>query len=407
MANRNRFGKSVRWQRRHYEGEKESIRLELAAKAAQSPRRAVLASILEQVNSLGEDGDSTQQLRRFLLIIFALTHQMNYGGLKEREIHRLSDLAIAILQTEGIQPGSSRLAHAYSELHVVLSQIYRKEGRQWQAAWELQLGYQFSGSLLPGGQAFQELAFANRSLRLGFGPRALSQFLAAENNNPDPATFERARLGRILALRLSGQFDLAEEIAVQSMADARIGARFQQELTWERACQQAQRQGHLDDLLPLVQKDGTHHQDSYLLEATLWAKAPARRHWLSAVPSTRSLHRRSEFQAQRFGFLYRACQQLDDCYDFAVPLPVRIRQLGAILRRVRQLVSVGPELLVLAASARWLHRARAEQLARLVLDEYAGLCLRLSGGATMDVLNLMGDMPFSNRWIELESTPTP
>jgi hypothetical protein len=80
------------------------------------------------------------------------------------------------------------------------------------------------------------------------------------------------------------------------------------------------------------------------------------------------------------------------CYDYQIPLDIRLRSLSAGIDKRKELISIDKELLLLAAATRWLARSKASSVALLFFSEYRALSLRLSGGVSQDALNILGDM---------------
>jgi hypothetical protein len=392
MAKGNPLGRSVKWQRGQIEREKAQIKAELDEIATARGEPEKLAVISRRIRTLEDDTSPAGQLRRFIYVMSALVHHERKGGLSEREIANLVKIGRAILHTQGVQEKVSRLAFLHGELHLAVSQIYRKEGKQWLAAWEQQLGFYSARSDPVGGKGFQALSMANRSLRLGNGPTALALFCQVEASEPAPAIFEKARMARIQALRLMGRLDESEALAQESLGLASLSEPSRKELIWEAACRTVQRTGDLSEMASLVRPDASHREPGYLIEASILAKITPRREWLTSLPKARYLARKKDLRPQRFGVLFDCAAQLDDCYDFEVPLPVRLRGLGDVLAQTKELLSVGSELLVWAAAVRWLCRCHAHPMAMLVHDEYAALSLRLTGGATSDALGMLADL---------------
>ena len=398
MANIDSLGRSVKWQKRQVDHEREAIKLAAERAAEENDLNARLTFLTKQIRKHGEDTSALGQLRQFICIIFALVHHERKGGLSEKEVVHLEKIAHAILQTQGIQAKSSRLAFMHGELHLAMSQIYRKSGKQWLAAWEQQVGYYSAKSDPSGGKGFQALAMGNRALRLGNGSTALSLYTIAESSNPAPKLFERARLGRIVTLRMMGQLDDSFALVNDTMESHQITEPVKKEFLWEKALREVHVDGSMESVLSMVGPGGSHRDPGYLIEATLMSKVVMKREWLQSLPKVRYMARHMDLKPQKFGHLYKCALQLDDSYDYKIPMPVRISGLGEILSHTQLLISIGSELLVWAAAVRWLYRCQTHAVAALVLDEYRALSLRLSGGTNPDVLNLLQDID-SQSWL--------
>src|SRR5690606_8947015 len=136
---------------------------------------------MQRAAALETQPDARSQLTRFVLVMSTLVQHARYGGLTNTQVRRGAALASTILETLGIKPGTSQLSFLYGELHLVLSQIYRKDGAHWHAAWQQYEAMSKAKKSLPGGEAFQSLASANRAMRLGHARLALLHYERAES----------------------------------------------------------------------------------------------------------------------------------------------------------------------------------------------------------------------------------
>ena len=99
----------------------------------------------------------------------------------------------------------------------------------------------------------------------------------------------------------------------------------------------------------------------------------------------------------RSGHIYESAKQLECCYDYDYPFDERLRRLGQIIANLNKLHSVDHELLVLAASIRWLTRSRHHYLVKLMLSEYQGRCLKITDGQNRDCLGVVTDIIDKNQ----------
>jgi hypothetical protein len=273
-----------------------------------------------------------------------------------------------------------------------MSQINRKRGRQWLAAWDQQLATYVSRLHPSGGAGFHALATATRLLRLGHAHLATQQLLEAEASSTSNVHRLRARLERVRALRLAGAADEAEALIAATDAEFKLDDAQRTELEWEGVCLAAQRTGDMSRMVAAVKPGKRHEQVSYLVEASLWAKALPTRDWMSQTPRLSALAKSKTHRPRRLGIVYTCAVQLEQCYDYKIPLSTRLERLGAVLERLNMILTIDRELLILAAAARWLARSKAYPFAALVLSEYRAASLRLSGGRDPDVLGLTRDM---------------
>jgi hypothetical protein len=150
-------------------------------------------------------------------------------------------------------------------------------------------------------------------------------------------------------------------------------------------------------MLRAIQPKGTHRHAGYMIEAFLWAKSVASRSDWTKMPSMRTLARYRDLEPANTGFFLEAARVIEDCYDDDASIELRLRRLGDVLTRVRELVTVDKELLVWAAATRWLARINFFPVAALALGEYEALSMRLSHWQHPDVLGIVSDMR-RRRW---------
>jgi hypothetical protein len=389
-----------RWTITLVENEKSDIREELDAILAKSGSEAKLRHILSRIRDLDDDETHLGALRRFIYVVSALVHHLRHGDLKPQQVRNLYGLGQALLQSQEIPYGRSRLAFLYGELHLALSQVYRRDGEHWKATWEQHLSHILAREHLPGGESFYRMTAANRVLRHGDAPLAIAEYREAELLGLSGQSKEQCRIALVKALRLAGCIDEAGALLIETRQDklflnlSKIGLR---ELVWEELCLAIQRGSELDKMLTTVNPKGDHREAIYMLEAILWSLCISKRSKTDEMASVKTIGRYRDLAAHRLGFFYEICQTLENCYDTDIPLPFRLNDLGAALARTSELVTVDKELLVWAASSRWLARIKLFSLARVTLLQYEALSLRLSGGRVRDVLGCLSDM-YERHW---------
>lgn len=386
----------VPWTKKQIELEKLAVRSELEqVLQAGGPKRR-LQYILTQVRDLKESDSPGEQLRCFIFVISALVHQERFGGVPLKQVQRLVTIAYALLQIQGIEPITSLLAFLYGEIHLALSQVYRKEGLHWMAAWEQQMASYLSGKTADAMASIQKLSLGIRTLRLGHGGLAVKAMLDAKAGLPDYSWF-RCQIDLIRSLRFAGSRELARQGIEEGLKRPGLKGEEKQELLWEHLCLQVSQTQEVFPLMHAVRKDRTHHDYSYLTEAFLWSRAISTKKWVERYPSLRSLARDPKLTAPTRTLFYKCALMIQKCYDYEIPFPVRLRQLGRVLPKLQKLVTIDQELLVWAAVARWLTRSRCFPLASLALSEYQSLSRRLSNGASEDALGVMSDL-YTREW---------
>ncbi len=389
---------SVQWTQKEVLETKKSVKAELDPFNQPADRKKRLSLIFKNISELEDKEDAKSQLRLYIFIMSALVHHERFGGLSNQQIRNLSDIAFAILQTQGIEPAKSRLAFLYGELHLVLSQVSRKEGDHWAATWEQQLSFQLAGRAKKQEEAVNTLATAIRAMRLGFSNIAYNRYSKVEEDREkDHPQFARARLGRILCLRLANQLEEADALSQDTLKNCQLTDSQKLELEWEAVCRQATSTLDFSNMFPLVKRGGSHYLPVYVVEAYFWTRTTASRKWLDRMPQIQTLARNRNLKPQKLEAFYDFAVILERCYDTDYPFVVRLRKLGDILRKTSQLISIDKELLVWAAAARWLSRNHSFDLASIALSQYQSISTRLSNGHCLDALGTVSDM-FEKDW---------
>jgi hypothetical protein len=385
-----------KWSHRLIEAEKAQVRAELDARSDPADPARRLRAALEQVAALADDDSDRGRFRRYIFIMSALVQHERTGGLTDREVKKLFELAYKILRAQGIKPRTSHLSAMYGDLHAIRSQIFRKSGQPWQAAWEQQVSLQLAGKFPSGGIGFQQFAMANRALRLGHTVMAINLYQAALAAELSPLQKERAQFGVMMATWLAGRAgDGRPEWAGDAVTSAGVSA----ELNWHVLTRSALADGDFSPLLVATRRGGDYHHAGYVIEAVLWCLACESRDYLSRLPSMEAMRRNQTLYPQEQGLWYEAAVVLQQCYDYSTPLPMRLSALSHILENRSRLLTIDKELLVLAAATRWLARSKSSSIALLVYSEYRSLSLRLSEGAIDDVLGILTDLK-GRDWVQ-------
>lgn len=347
---------------------------------------------LSCIKDLESDFGAKAQLKRYVYIVSALVHHERYGGLSTKQVQRLFDLAYATLRVQGIRPGSSKLGSLYGDLHLVISQIYRRDGQHWEAAWEQQVSLYLSQRAPTGGKGFQSFALAIRALRLGHADFALDELdRSLQQGLPDNIK-ARAILEKIKAFRLSGNPEKAEAFSLKEFQELSPNKDELQEFHWEALCRQVCESAKVDSIVRAVQKGKSHHDYTYLCEAFLWSRVVQTREYLERFPTVRSLARDPHLKTKKKGFFSQTLNVIEELYDHSIPHALKIKKIGKILAQTHMHLNIELELLVWAAVARWLFRNRSHGFASLVLHEYQARSLKLSKGKNEDVLGVVADL---------------
>jgi hypothetical protein len=389
--------KNKEWSDQLIEDIKWEVQQDVQDKFIESDPKASLLRAMTIIRDMEEDTRSTTQLRRFVYIMATLIHHLKYGGLTSGKINNAVKLGEKILQINGIFPRRSRYAYLYTDLLTILSQIQRKEGLSRLSTWN-QLFAQFSTKKDKAGQeGFHQLAKANRLLRQGHGLMALNDFAGIKTESLTPYHQGLLVLSKSKCQRLAGRLVDAKQTIETGLANQNLPGSCHHELLWEGQMLDFANSGDPHVLLASTRYKRPFHQASYLIEANLITKCLATTKWIDSCTKIRSLLKRSNFNIQKQGAFYQCAHQIENSYDFEIPLYFRLKGLGSCLGLLSKLTTVDKELLFLCAGARFLARVKAFDFAAYLLSEYASLSLRLSGGGQEDALALAHDM-FQRDW---------
>lgn len=396
----NKSPQSIQWRQAKIEQIKLAIKVELDSSFDRKHPDRRLDLALSQIQACQEVDSSENRLRCFVYVVSALVHHVRFGGLREAQINRLAHLAESILRIQGITTSESSLGFLHSELTVILGQIYRKAGDPWRAAWMQFLSVSLSRQESDVARGFQALANGNRALRLGNIPLALLEFERAESGPIAPINRAECRLIRVRTLRLSGDFKGAEKLSNEMRQWEKLSPEFILELDWEKLCRSAQQSGDIRSLIHNVRPGKKHSDIHYLIEAHLWGKTSSCKDLSDKLPSIENALRRFGDRLGDLELAYRFAVQLQRCHDDNRPVRIRASQLGKLMSNTRKLISLDHELLVWAASARWLSQHKFYELANLVLSEYRWMSERITDKKTGDALGVVSDL-FEKNWFIL------
>jgi len=346
------------------------------------------------------------QLERFIYIIAALGHHARWGGLSDRDAVQLINIAESTLLSHRVERTSSTLSELWGELHVARSQILRVAGKSWESMWEHQLGHQSSRRAPVGSIAFHSLAAGLRALRLGMLDIAAKALANAEEGDLPKRNQEQARIGRVQATRLAGNFDGARNLLEKILSDASISTLTRRDCQWEVLVLNSVVTGNIEKLIHSTKTE--HQYPTFVLEAFLWSRSVQSRQFEISFPNIRSLRRKCGdllTKAKAFRLCFDACSQIDDAYDADRPLHVRTRSLGESLQQSPALPSLDKELLFRVAAFRWLYRAKQLEFAAFVFADYEMRCQQLSMGASGDVMGLVKDVDRQSLLIHYVAPP--
>jgi hypothetical protein len=377
---------------------KREIKEDLDKNSDSENPRTRLTYAIKKLNSLNDSLGAIDNLRRYILIVSILIHHQRFGGLNgESQINALKRLAYSVLAMAKKNLNSLHLTSFHSDLHMALSQIYRKYSSPFLSAWEHQLAIRL-GAVNGADDGYEALGTALRALRLGQTDYALQNYELAETMLDKRTDFMQARLGRIKALRMSYKLDEAEELVVDTKKLGSLEDDERRELIWSGFCIRAQRNLDIESMIEATRRSGkSHYHGVYVAESLLWARSVSNFKYLKLLSKFMTVKRNKKLSLFQLNHLYKFICALENCYDYEYPFEERMDQLGTALAYSQKIVSIDHELLIWAAASRFLARCHARRLAKITLNHYRGLCLRLSDGLTGDVLGVMGDL-FDKQW---------
>ena len=387
--------KSGQWSRSAIDRCKSAVQQELRGLSSLTPKRLILNYIADELRKLEGANDSESSMRNYVLRMSALVHHQRHGGLRKSQVQNLVEGARAVLVTQGVMPGRSRLSYLFAELHSIISQIKLIEGDYWSAAWENQLSFHLITRKTETDRYRFMLGSAIRYLRMGEGQQAIDLLAKVEKESD---TFQRkARIQRLRAFRLHGDYNAAKELIFETLSQWHLSENELSELQWEEMCLAITTEANLGPMIKSLQPKGSHRQSDYVVEGFFWKHAFTPHGDKFRLLSPESMAKDSSLGVGDQGYFFHCAKVLHQCQDKNYSLEHRLWSLGRILNRTEEITTIDRQLLVLAAASRWLAQAQAFGFARLVLSEYRNICLRLSGGHSRDVLCVVEEL-FERSW---------
>ncbi len=347
--------------------------------------------IMEMISDSEILTDPAGLMRQLVLNMSALVHHLHFGGLTTGNVNRLAQNIENILRLQNIPPFGSNVSYVHSEYRSVMSQLHLQEGKCWRSTWEQNLASAWLRDDSPAQQVRYFTAMGRRYLRLGFGNAALQNLNSALSH----VTTDRERTDVSLrfanALRLTGRLQEAR-VVIQELLSDQSASRNHPDVAWEDACLEFKATGDVRPLLRLTKPGKPHDVSGYVAEARLYAYANRERGQISGLSKVESLGRRGVLTSTSTGELFGVLKALENCYDSSVPSGVRLNLLEPHLVDTTVFPSIEKELLVLAAAARWLVRARQAAIADVIFQRYRVAILTLCGRDGADPLGVMDDL---------------
>jgi hypothetical protein len=377
--------------------QKRLIKKETDSLGADHGLQARLKHTVEKVTSLEKDETNQGYLRRYIYAFSALYQHAHHGGLRESQVASLMRIVQDTLRLVCRKPEQSKLECLYGEFYLLRSQLCRRSGDQWQAAWEQQMSLRHVNKSDSAELARQVLADGIRNYRLGNGGDALALFHKARELPLQENQKILCKFWIVSLLRLRGEYSECETAIEDLRGHASLSTKERLDLDWEEHNLAVQRTGDASTLVEIVGSGKSHYDAAYFLEAFFWAHALSEHKPREKIPFVRSMARIRSLKAWDQGEFYRCALAVERCYDLVIPFEFRLTELGESLPHRHALPSANKELLFLAAAARWLAHNHIFNQATLVMHEYESLSGRLSEGKTRDSLCVLGDL-FEKTW---------
>jgi hypothetical protein len=378
------------WRKASIDQVKRACKLELDAVQQEQGATKKLEYILASIEHLAKSDEDDAMLKRFVLIISALLHHLNFGGLRNKQINELSDLAEAILKVAGIKPIKSQVSFLYGELHYVLGEIHLSNGEFMQGIWEHQLGSHLS-TMTEQLNYTRQLAMGIYALRLGNSQLGQHFLNRAEQQEESLIIRDKARVHLVRSRRLSGDINGSIELCKQYISQA-CDHSFRIEFEWEQICAGISKGDNPSSLISLCKRGRPHYQTSYLLECFLWLRSLPQTTYFGRIPKLTSLAQYKEIRFRDYPVLHGICQQIENAYDTSIPFSTRLTTMKKILAKIPSIRNIDKELLVWVSLSRWLYRNRYMDIAAITFQEYISLSQRLSSGRSQDVLGIAKDL---------------
>lgn len=385
----------TRWEKKDIDAAKAYIRTQIIEYEQEHGKKKTVDFLKAQIHRYGEESDARSQQYLLLTIINALAFNDRNGGFKEQEAKTLVQIAYGVLQANGIATFTSKFAYLYGDIHRIRSNTLFRAGDFWRSSWDLQIAVEVSGTSEALGSikhTFDLISMGTRSMRLGHCAAAARYFESAESHGCTDEFFEIARSQRITSLRLQGHFEAAKALIEETKADARSRAKLLLDAAWESKCHLASQAGDLSEIVKATRRGEAHYTVPFIMEAYLWMLAMAGERWKDQFPKIASLPRRQGLSHDKSDLTFQVVSVIEDCQDASIPILSRLSQIETILDDLHRLDRIEIQLLCFVAICRWLANQSCFHLANLLLNEYMGTSLKISGGKSRDVLRIAGDL---------------
>jgi hypothetical protein len=363
--------------------------------AAGNDYRARVQVAVEEMTRLGSAIQGPEDhLQVVIWALHALFNVARVGSMNTQEITTLTRIATLNLKAVQSCLESGELKSLRRHLALSTSQVHRRFGDGWTAAWELvRVRRMVAGSNgVPGAH---ELGLARQLLRLGMVPaaQAICQDLVKVDLEQKQAI--QLRLLMLQIKRISGDADgmllLADQLKTEQplksvFASPSNHLEVVQEWEWHIACASFVLNRDLMPILKMVGFGGSHCTASYIIEAFLWATSFDVRMRRTKLRKMRGLIKDTALGAAREGALYKCAVAIENAMEQELDVETRAEFVWESVTETSKLQSVEQELLVLACGSRILRSLHLPDAALLIRARYESLCRSITDGANLDTL---------------------
>lgn len=387
------------WSKDLIDRREKEIREELQLMLAEQDFASACQYCLNAVLSPQIDSSCELKLICYCIRALELIPQQSQGLTETSTIaKKIEKLAKGLLAKNKVKAGKSRIAFLHGQIKQAMAKIYQCEGDSWSALWDSSMGLYLSrGSsnpLLPQ----QHMDFINQAIDSGIPCHIIGLIDQLEEYTADQLDRRRLITLRIRANRLSARHqslasDLSELKHLASL-DRKVAASIQWEKDFSEMILTTKHQ-KVHELL-FSKHCADIPVESYL-KYTLWLRSQEKKELCKNAPKVSGLKRflkRNHLLKASDKRCFKVLQGIEDAYDASLPIDIRLRKAGALMSQIEQLDSEY-RLLALAAMVRWL-LPRQRQMASIFQAEYTSLCLKMSDGASRDVLRLLPTEPSQN-----------
>lgn len=376
------------------------VNRELAAQAARVGTTKTCNEILESIAEGRLPSDHADIWAQIFRIIWFLEHATREVPASHKSGSELTQVAEYLLNILGVKPYKSKFSFAYSLLYNARAKFLSQCQDPWLSIWSIRVGKAMDGTESRLGDEEQLNAFemsAIQYFRCGFISDAVSMFQKAESFAKSNERAWRIRVHIVRCLRILNQTNLALDAIAILREQATLPPDLNQDVLWETAFIEAQRDRDVAPLLQLIAKTAenpTTIHPGYMPLAILWCYASKQRAAIDKLPSASWLKSRigSAKDVSPRVSLIKLISHIEDFYSTELSIFHKLKNIGEVLGSLRSETPSVELTVFYAATARCLLRLKQKPTAALALNVHQSLSLALSCGGTHSLFDLMADI---------------